>query len=834
MTLKKYKEKRTFSKTPEPSGVKRKSGTVRSHLRATAWRQQKRKTKQLVFVVQEHHASHLHWDFRLEMEGVLKSWAIPKGPSMDPSIKHLAVHVEDHPYAYRKFKGTIPEGNYGAGTVSIWDEGTYEPVEQTDDPEKILLAELKKGDLKFIMHGKKLKGEFALVELHGDASEEGKNWLLIKKHDAFISSDTVSKTQPKKSPTPIKSGPMLHSITPMLAKLSDKPFSKEGWIYEMKWDGYRAVAEIKSRLNRDKGGKVHLYSRNHKDFTVDYPDVVKSLSVISHDAVLDGEIIAVDATGSAKFQNLQSYSKRPQGITLIYEVFDLLYLDGYDLRVYPLIERKKLLKKLLPRRAHIAYSEHVEGQGDRLFSLAKKKEMEGIMAKKKDSQYVSIRSDNWLKIKNIQMQEALICGYTEPRGTREEFGALILGIYDNGELRYVGHTGSGFDRKKLQDIIALLKPLEQIASPFAHTPKTNMPATWVKPKLIAQIKFSEWTQDGMMRQPIFLGIRSDKKPTEVTQESLLAVTPDEKKFQKQVLVQSGKAQLSNQDKIFWPQEGYTKGDVVSYYEKVAPYILPYLKDRAESLNRHPNGIEGESFYHKDLLNKPKWVRTQRLYSSVDKKYIHWLVCNDKDTLLYMANLGCIEINPWSSRITKKDFPDYLIIDLDPNGAPFTEVVHTALEVKKLMDKAKMESFIKTSGKTGLHILVPLGAKYTFDQTRKFAQILATTVSSTLPNTTSVVRDPSKRQKKVYIDYLQNRVGQTIAAPYSIRPVPGAQVSTPLQWNELTNDLLPSDFTIKNIFRRLGKVGDIWEPFRKHKGIDILKSLERLSQQAKKS
>lgn len=807
--LEKYHQKRTFTKTPEPKGTVHK------------------KNKELQFVVQEHHASHLHWDFRLEMDGVLKSWAIPKGPSMDPEVKHLAVHVEDHPYEYRKFAGTIPAGNYGAGTVKIWDKGTYEPVrppsassgqaaqgkpaEERNDPEKILLAELKKGDLKFIMHGKKLKGEFALVQLHGDGNESGKNWLLIKKHDTFSSGEKATISPAKKTPMP-------HHITPMLAKLSEKSFSEEGWIYELKWDGYRAVAEIEK-------GKVHLYSRNQLDFTQRYSEVVKDLELIQHDAVLDGEIVAVDATGTSKFQYLQDYTKK-RDVRLIYEVFDLLYLDGYDLRGYPLIERKKLLKKLLPSRSHISYSDHVEKDGDKLFELAKKKEMEGIMAKKSDSPYVSVRSNHWLKIKNIQMQEAIICGYTQPQGSREAFGALVLGIYDNGEFRYVGHTGSGFNSKTLQDMMAVLKPLETDKSPFAHAPKTNQPATWVKPKLIAQIKFSEWTRDGIMRQPIFLGLRTDKNPKEVTQEALGAPS-EEKKFAVKNDLPETKVEISNPNKIFWPQEGYTKGDVIAYYDKVAPFILPYLKDRAESLNRHPDGIEGESFYHKDMQHPPKWATIERIYSGSDKKYLHWLVCNDLDTLLYMANLGCIEINPWSSRISKKEFPDYLIIDLDPNGAPFSEVINTAQEVKKIMDRAKLPSFVKTSGKTGLHILVPLGAKYTFEQTKQFAQILANMVFEALPHTTSIVRNPEKREKKVYIDFLQNRMGQTLAAPYSLRPVPGAQVSTPLEWKEVKEGLLPSNFTIENIFKRLEKHGDLWKGFLGHKGIDMQKSLKLL-------
>lgn len=778
MSLTKYRQKRKFSQTPEPKAAK--------HI----------KEKALRFVVQEHHASHLHWDFRLEMEGVLKSWAIPKGPSMDPSVKHLAVHVEDHPYAYRTFAGIIPKGNYGAGKVTIWDEGTYEPIEETDNPEKTLLAELKKGDLKFVMHGKKLKGEFALVKM----GNQEKNWLLIKHKDSFVSQEPLvaDHTKGKKSPFP-------HEIKPMLANLADTPFDDPDWVYEIKWDGYRAIGEIQK-------GKVKLYSRNHQDFTKAYSSIVESLKDLGHDAVLDGEVVAVDKKGKAQFQLMQE-AKKSNEIQLIYYAFDLLYLDGYDLRDLPLLDRKALLEKLLPEKSNLKYSDHIEEHGLKVFEFAKKKGLEGILAKRKGSRYVSARSSEWQKIKHIQMQEAVICGFTMPQGQRKEFGALILGLYDHGEYRYIGHTGGGFDEKKLQEIIAKLKSLVTATSPFTVTPKTNTPATWVKPKLVAQVKFSEWTKDGVLRQPVFLGLRTDKKPEEVVQEV---------KGKQEIKT---KAELSNLDKVFWPDMKYTKGDLVAYYDHIAPYLLPYLKDRPESMLRQPDGIHGESFFQKDLLKAPEWVKRVPIHS--DDKTVHWLICNDRDTLLYMANLGCIEINPWSSRLQTKDKPDYLIIDLDPNQVEFAEVVSTAKVVKKILDTAGLPGFLKTSGKRGIHILIPLGAKYTYEQTKQFAEILARIVAKELPHTTSVLRNPEKREKKIYIDFLQNRVGQTITAPYSLRPVPFAPVSTPLEWNELTASLHPTDFTIKNIFRRLGRKGDIWKGLLGHKGINMLKSLDIL-------
>jgi bifunctional non-homologous end joining protein LigD len=689
MGLSKYQHKRKFQNTPEPKG------NIHS------------KDKTLRFVVQEHHASRLHYDFRLELGGVLKSWAIPKGPSMDPTIKHLAVMVEDHPFAYRTFHGTIPQGNYGAGTVKIWDEGTYTPVEKNKNNEKILKAGLKNGDLKFILNGKKLRGEFALVKLKKRSSEEkeANNWLLIKKNESIAAKESNQILAGKKTSMP-------QIISPMLAKLATAPFDDSNWIYELKWDGYRAITHIKKE-------KITLSSRNNQNFTPKYQEIVSALQSIHADAVLDGEIVAVDKKGTPRFQLLQEYSKNQKDVTLIYYLFDLLYLNGHDLRQLPLIQRKLLLKKLIPDNIHLKYSDHIDTYGTKLFDLAKKKNIEGIMAKRKDSQYLATRSNDWQKIKNIQMQEAIICGFTKPNGHRKEFGALILGIYEDKELRYIGHTGSGFDEKKLQEIIMLLKPLITEKCPFSITPKTNEPATWVKPQKICQIKFSEWTSDGIMRQPIFLGLRDDKKPQDIS----LEITADH--------VSHNTSQFSNTEKIFWTKERYTKGDVISYYDHIAPFILPYLKDRPESLNRHPDGIAGISFYQKDVLNHPSWVKTTAIYSKADDKDIHWLICNDKQTLLYMANLGCIEINPWNSRISKKDYPDYLIIDLDPEGVNFQEVVTTALTAKKIMDKVKIDSFVKTSGKTGLHILVPLGARYTYEQTKQFAEILATTIFQTL-------------------------------------------------------------------------------------------------------
>jgi bifunctional non-homologous end joining protein LigD len=820
MTLKKYNQKRHFKKTPEPKGKLHKKG------------------KALRFVIQKHDASRLHYDFRLEMEGVLKSWAVPKGPSLNPDDKHLAMMVEDHPYDYRTFEGVIPEGNYGAGNVIVWDEGTYEPLEKIPEvmsAEEFLLDQLKRGTIKIIMHGKKLKGEFALFRFKtaGD-----KAWLLKKHDDQYASKkdilkeDESVKTGKTVDEVGIKSpagkAHIPHEVEPMLAELADFPFDNKDWVYEIKWDGYRAIGQIHNN-------NVRLYSRNNIDFNERYPEIVDALKTIKHDAVIDGEIVVLDDDGKSQFQLLQDYRRHKRG-HLVYYVFDLIYLDGYDTRSLPLLERKKFLKKICKESKVLKFSDHIEEHGLKLYSIAQKRGYEGIMAKLKTSKYSSHRTADWLKIKNIQTQEAIICGFTEPKGMRKEFGALILGLYDNNELRYVGHTGGGFDQQKLKEVMKMLKPLVVKKTPFTIEPPTNTPATWVKPELVCQVKFSEWTNDGVMRQPVFLGIREDKKASDVTDEKHVKVSKKGKLEEKppKVYLQKkeektmrGKVEVTNLKKIYWPDEGYTKGDLIDYYDSMADYVLPYLKDRPISLNRFPNGIEGENFFQKDLIHKPEWVKTVPLFSEHDQGDIHWLICNNKDSLLYLANLGSIEINPWNSRYTNPDHPDYLIIDLDPEGISFKEVIKTAKLVKDILDEADTDCFLKTSGKTGLHILVPLKAKYTYDQAKQFAEIVANKVFAELPETTSVVRDPKKREHRIYVDFLQNRKGQTIAAPYCVRPVPKATVSTPLEWKELTSDLTPADFTIKNILKRVKKKGDIWKKFREHKGIHMLKSLKKL-------
>lgn len=931
MSLSLYQKKRHFKETPEPKG---KSKSSRGSLR---------------FVVQKHDASHLHYDFRLEMEGVLKSWAVPKGPSLNPEDKRLAMMVEDHPYDYRNFEGIIPEGNYGAGTVIVWDEGTYEPMgaegKSRKEQEKLLLQQLRSGNLKLTMHGKKLNGSFALFHMkdRGD-----KSWILVKKKDDYASEKNVlgknesvksgktllqvaqengveanhpdeeyagrrkapaknaskktagakskiaTKTAGKKKLPSVKEllgnsfrlakkSAMPGDIVPMLATLTDEPFDDENWIFEVKWDGYRAIAYCDRK-------KVELASRNLLSFTQKYAPVTDALRELGLRAVLDGEIAAVNEKGLAEFQSLQNWQNNP--VHLQFFVFDLIWLDGYDLTQLPLMERKRLLKAILPADHEvIRYSDHVEGEGRQFFDLAVAQGLEGIMAKRRESDYtIGNRTSDWLKVKVNQRQEVVIGGYTEPRNSRKNFGALLLGVYEGSDLVYVGHTGSGFNTKTLEEVYKKLQPLVTEKCPFVKCPKGNMPVTWVKPKLVCEIKFSEWTKERIMRHPIFMGLRSDKKPRDVVFEKAVNMATMKKAGQKkpatkkksatakkaapakktaakkkvsaksyrttaaktsgrtkasniqldlsesneQLLTLNGhELKLTNLNKLYWKKEKFSKGDMINYYLQIAPFILPYMKDRPQSLNRHPNGITGSSFYQKDQKGKvPDWMVTHKDFSESTNKTIEYLVCSNEATLIYMANLGCIEMHPWHARTQSWQYPDWCLIDLDPDKSnPFDQVIDVAMVVKEILDAIGAKAYCKTSGSTGIHIYVPLNARYTYEQSRQLAELVVRLVNEQLPKITSIERSPAKRRGKIYLDYLQNRETQTAAAPYSLRPKPGVPVSTPLDWSELKKGLLPTTYHAGNIFDRLKVEGDLFKPVL-GKGIDLQKVLSKLASMIK--
>jgi bifunctional non-homologous end joining protein LigD len=896
MALSTYKQKRTFNKTPEPTGGKSKG-------------------KQLLFVVQKHAASHLHYDFRLEMEGVLKSWAVPKGPSMDPSVRRLAMMVEDHPMDYREFEGIIPPGNYGAGTVIVWDEGTYEPIDPLPDKksqEKHLLSLLHKGDLKFVLNGKKLKGEFVLVHTKGMGEN---SWLLIKHKDKYATKEDITekdksvlsgktiekiaatskkvwqsnreakssskksaatKTTAKKSAAKKTSkkkvnlllseapeAPFPETISPMLATLVDKPFDEEGWLYEIKWDGYRALA-----LSND--GEVNLISRNNKSFNEKFYPVFDTVKEWGINAIIDGEIAVLKESGVSHFGSLQNWRSEADG-ELIYYVFDILWLDGHDLMQMPLTERRELLRQNLPGEGIIRMSEDFKASATEFLEVAAGMGLEGIIAKKEDSTYhPGERTRDWLKIKTNQRHEVVIGGYTNNEGSNKTFSSLLVGVYENGKLEYTGKIGTGFNDKLQSEMMQKFKKLVIDKSPFTIIPDVNKPSrfrpnppnatvTWLKPELVCEVSYAEMTDDGVMRHPSFEGMREDKNPKDVMREKAVKtkaaakspakktarastspaklLKPVETKERKTLLnpkeesqvktVNGHELKFSNLSKVYWPKEKFTKRDLINYYYQVAEYILPYLKERPQSLNRYPNGIEGESFYQKDMTGKaPDWIELFP-YTTSDEKDKNYMVCNKESDLLYMINLGCIEIHPWSSTRKKPDNPDWCLIDLDPSDTnTFEQVIQVAQTTKKVLDAIGVEGYCKTSGSTGIHIYIPLKPKYSYDECQLFGRWIAMQVHEQLPEITSVERIVKNRKGKLYVDFLQNRPGATLAAPYSARPKPGATVSMPLHWDEVKKGLKLKDFTIKNSYDRVKSVGDIFKGVLTN-GIDLGKVLKQL-------
>ena len=830
MGLAEYVKKRVFTKTTEPKGGK---GTG----------------KELAFVVQRHHASHLHYDFRLELDGVLKSWAVPKGPSMNPGDKRLAMMVEDHPFDYRKFEGIIPNGNYGAGVVTIWDKGTYTSLaENHKDDVKALHAGLKSGNLKFKLNGEKLKGEFALVRLH-DAEEN--SWLLIKHNDEFAvhkpfnsedfvpteikkllnnkSGEVTSLPDIKKAKAEKKSPEIIEedekpginkAFTPMMAKLESKVFDDEDWIYERKLDGYRAIGYT--------GKKAKLISRNNIDFSHKYQNVVDALRKIGEDAILDGELVIEGKHGKSSFQDIQNYEGDTPGLVLKYYVFDLLSLKGHDLRSLELLKRKELLKALIvPLNSRtIIYNDHIAGKGSDLFKQAQKEGWEGIIGKDSKSYYNSgRRSGRWLKFKLQNSQEAIICGYTAPTGSRKHFGALVLGINEGSKIGYIGNCGTGFNDALIKELYAKMHPLETDQKPFDEKVHQRTKVTWIKPKLVCEVWYAEWTGDGHLRQPVYKGLRMDKNKEKVVMETPGTQLADEE------TISFGNKQLkvTHLNKIFWKDEGITKGELIHYYRDMAEYIVPYLKDKPISMRRQPNGIEDGGFFQKDVdvSHLPKWIKTEPLYSESNDKNINYIIGDDAATLLYMVNLGCIEINPWLSSYKRPENPDFVVVDIDPHDVPFTEAVEVALKTKEVFDRMKLDVFVKTSGSKGLHVYCYLGAKFDYDFTKMFAEYVANVIHDELPGITSVERNPAKRKNKTYIDFLQNRRGQTIACPYSVRPKPGATVSAPLHWHEVNVDLKLSNYTIHNMRERVKKTEDPWKNLTKNKA-DLKSALELLN------
>ncbi len=757
MSLSDYKKKRDPKKTPEPFSSGERSST------------------QPIFVIQRHDARRLHYDFRLEEEGALASWAVPKGVPLEPGGRALAVHVEDHPLEYAKFEGQIPAGQYGAGSVEIWDSGTYE-----------LLERKKNGQRTFALHGQRLEGTWSLIPAHLDGKEE--NWLLIKRRDGDTSEMATRRYRP------------------MLATQEETVPHGDDWRYEVKFDGYRAIAYVHA-------GECELVSRNGNDLTERFAQVAKEVvkATKSPNAVLDGEVTRVDAQGRASFSELQ----RGTG-ALVYFVFDLLELDGESLVELPLTERKARLRKLLDgRNKCVSFSDDFD-DGDALYEVARQKGLEGILAKRAGSTYKEgKRTRDWLKIKTENNEEFVVAGYTRGAGRRAgTFGSLVLGTYDDGELRYVGNVGTGFDDAEIRKLLRLLKPLHRDTSPYSEPPK--MPRVrkgdvqWVEPKLVAQVRFGEWTHDGHLRHPAYLGLREDKDAAEVQTE------PPAGANLAQGVVRRGNRELklSNLDKPFWPDEGITKGDLLNYYERVAPVLLPHIKDRPFTMRRYPDGAYGKAFFQKDApSHMPDWIpRFRALVSARDKqrtkKWIDFPVIDDELSMLWVVNMGCIDMNAWYSRIDKPDRPDFVLFDLDPTPeVPWTQTVEVALILKQLLDQLGLESFPKTSGGKGFHVLVPLDRRSTYEDTRSFAEVVAGAIARTHPKLATTEWSKSRR-RGVLIDANQNGEGKTIASAYSVRPKPGAPVSTPLRWDEVNEQLNPAIYTMEVVLERVRTHGDL--------------------------
>lgn len=848
MALERYQAKRKFDRTPEPAGSPGSPGA-----------------EQLQFCVQRHHATRLHYDLRLQVGGVLKSWAVPKGPTLDASGKRLAMLVEDHPLEYGHFEGVIPKGNYGAGSVMLWDTGSYRLIGPATAEEQ-----LARGDFKFHLSGRKLNGDFALVRLNkkstGSKKGSGEEWLLIKKKDAFATpgwdpeefaySVLTRRTQqeiaegivdPAPAPAvPARHQPETHTlhgahnavfpspgssgISPMLAQIGKgDPPTGEDWVFEVKWDGVRALCYI-------DGGKATLVSRKHNVMDRQYPE----LSILPHhieasQAILDGEIAALDERGIPSFEKLQKRITVSEAGTIaaltrthpvVFFAFDLLYLDGYDLRGVPLLERKALLKKLLKTSETIRYSEHFPGPGQDLLEAVREQGIEGILAKRASGTYESGRSADWLKFKVQSSDSFLLCGFTQ--GERDLFGALVLGIYDSGRLKWAGNVGTGFDRKTMRAIHEKLLPLSTPSCPLE--PDKNLPkpgtVTWIRPELVCEVRFANWTSEGHLRAPVWLGFRPDIDPADCVREPegyqpkppLLASSVNETSL----LIDGHRLKFTNLPKVFYPREGYQKRDLLNYYDAVAPLLLPHLENRPLSLKRYPNGIDHDFFFQKEVADSfPKWLRTGMADG------VRHVIGHDRATLLFLVNLGCIDHNPWMSRMGSLDSPDYLLIDLDPQECGYDQIVEAAVLIRGLLDKAELESYPKTTGGDGMHLFVPLAPGYTYDQVRSFAEALAAIAAHRRPDLFTTPRQVSKRAKgRVYFDWAQIAKGKTISAPYVLRAYPGAPVATPLRWNEVTPRLRPENFNIRNALSRFDRVGDLFSPVlnqrqKLEKGVELL-------------
>lgn len=849
MALERYHEKRDFKATPEPRG--------RTHAR---------KTKALSFVIQKHAASHLHYDFRLELEGVLLSWAVPKGPSLDPADKRLAMHVEDHPIEYGGFEGIIPKGQYGGGTVLVWDRGAWSPV---GDPRE----GYAKGHLKFDLDGEKLHGRWALVKTHGSRyGGRGDAWLLIKDTDEYarrgvdahivdsepdsvasqrsideIANDSehewhsnrsvkqnlragaltprLKKTKAVEPKGIGRKAAMPAQLSPMLATLVKSPPTGDDWAHEVKYDGYRMLCRLEK-------GQWQIHSRNGKDWTQQLPAIVKMLKKVkAESAWIDGEVCAVDDAGRSDFQALQnaiSGEGKAKPANLVYFAFDLLYLNSRDLRAVPLSMRKALLQALLESsKTEIRYSPEVRGSGAEVFKQSCPAGLEGIVSKRIDSTYLDgKRTQSWVKVKCLRRQEMVIGGYTEPQGSRNEFGALLLGYYEDGELRYSGKVGTGFNEDSLKTVFAQLKKRQQQKASFANPPRGSAAkgAHWVKPDLVAEIQFTEWSEAGALRHPVFIGLREDKKAIEVTREQAVPLK-ESKAIEKESHREPNEGKpaavdsvagvkLTHPDKLLFPEAGLSKLDLAKYYEAIADWMLPYVKDRPLSLVRCPDGWSGECFYQKHAAAAVH-ASVQRVQVPESDGTATYMSVNSLAGLIGLVQWGVIELHPWGSRMPTPDKPDQLIFDFDPDDkVPWPQLVDAVNGLRTLLDQLGLKGFLKTTGGKGLHVIVPIRRTVAWTQAKAFSKAIADLFARTFPQFFIATLSKAKRDEKIFIDYLRNAEGATAIAPYGIRSRKNAPVATPIAWDELAQDVRFDYFNVRTVPQRLREMKqDPWEDFQ---------------------
>lgn len=784
-----YKKKRDFTKTREPEGLKEQSdGPLR-------------------FVIQLHHATSVHYDFRLEWNGVLLSWAVPKGPSFDTRDKRLAMAVEDHPIEYGNFEGTIPKGEYGGGVVMLWDEGTWEP--QFD-----MKNWLEEGSLKIVLNGKRLKGKWALVRMKAKAGKPDNSWLLIKEKDQYTLdqngiSEFTASIRTGRTMDDILNGRFVDNIESknpfartdvQLAKLVSQVPAGENWLYELKYDGYRIVAYIE-----DAG--VRLMTRNGQDFTKQFRPIADSLLAWAdrRTLVLDGEVVILDAEGKTDFQALQSYLKNPSGKALVYTIFDLLALSGSDLRNNQLIERKTLLARLMqdaPENLH--FSGHSDGNNQDIFVTACQANMEGIICKKADSIYSGTRNNDWLKIKCENRQEFVIGGFTRTDKAKSGVSAVLLGVYEGSKLVYAGRAGTGFTDQTTKELAEKFKTLTSKTSPFANMPDQRPHETifWLDPVLVAEIRFAEWTEENLLRQASFKGLRTDKDSKYVRREAATEADTDS--------ISDHMVKLTSPDKVIYEDAGITKADVAQYYFKMADRIMPFVGNRILSVLRCPDGLKRECFYQKHLERTTEGIGKLKVKekSGATGEYFY---IKDIDGLLAAVQFGTIELHTWGSQVDHLEMPDMIVFDLDPDeGMSLERLRQGVTDMKKVLDELSLTSFLKTSGGKGYHVVIPVEPLADWEAVRNFAKLTAVAMEQRCPDRYTSNSRKEKRKGKIFIDWIRNGRSATSVAPYSLRARKGAPVSMPIRWDEL-NVIAPNAINMSAALEKI-KEDDPWKDF----------------------